>query len=386
MGRKHGRKIMTDKDITVTPSVLTNILDTLFSLKSLTPFIWGGPGIGKSSIVKSLAEKNRYNFVDIRLSMMDPVSLMGVMVPNITEGTSTWLPPSFFNSNNPTLYFFDELNSAPPSIQAAAYQIILDRKIGQHSLKQTDFVVAAGNNVNDRGVTFKMPNPLANRFIHLNLRASFDDFNTYAIKNRLHQHVVGYLNYQKGDLYIPNYSTDVKGFPTPRSWEFVSKILYRADETRISTDLLIPMIAGAVGEGIAYKFISYRRVAESIVNVEEILKGKVKESKPKNIDVAYALVMALCYSLAEHYDKLKRNKTEIQKKLYDSYCDNFMGFFLNPANEIQPEMVIMAVRTCLTAFDLDIDVDLPNWDKFFRNETFSRPIREVFTGLDKKVG
>lgn len=376
---------MADKntaEVTVTPSTLSKILNTLFELKTITPFIWGGPGIGKSSIVKN-ATKHDYNFVDIRLSMMDPVSLMGVMVPDITKGSSQWLPPVFFNTDKPTLYFFDELNSAPPSIQAAAYQIILDRKIGQHSLKPDDFVVAAGNNVNDRGVTFKMPNPLANRFVHLNLRASFDDFNAYAIKNRFHQHVVGYLNYQKGDLYVPNYSTDVKGFPTPRSWEFVSKILYKADETRLSTDLLIPMVAGAVGEGVAYKFISYRRVAESIVNVDEIITGKIKEMKPKNIDVTYALVIALCYSLAEYYDAYKSNK--LQKKLYDKYCDNFMGYFLNPANEIQPEMVIMAVRTCLTTLDIDVDVDLPNWDKFFRIDTYSRPIREAFTGLDKKV-
>ncbi|MEM4396757.1 MAG: MoxR family ATPase [Candidatus Woesearchaeota archaeon] len=370
---------MADKNstvVTVTPSVLTNILDnTLFSIKSLTPFIWGGPGIGKSSIVKSLAEKNKYNFVDIRLSMMDPVSLMGVMVPNIAEGTSKWLPPSIFNNDVPTLYFFDELNSAPPSIQAAAYQIILDRKIGQHSLKQTDLVVAAGNNVNDRGVTFKMPAPLANRFIHLNLCASFDDFNEYAIKNRLHKHVVGYLNYQKGDLYNMPSCSEVKGFPTPRSWEFVSKILYKADETQISSSNLLPMIAGAVGEGVAYKFISYRKVAESIVNVNEIIEGKikVKEMKSSNIDETYALVMALCYSLAEYYDAYKRNK--LQKDLYDKYCDNFIGFLMT--NEIQPEMVIMAARYVLAVFDIEINVDLPNWDKFFNK--YSRSIREAFT-------
>lgn len=373
----------TNNVVTVTQGTLSNILDTLLSIKTLTPFIWGGPGIGKSTIVRNLAMKNGLNFVDIRLSMMDPVSLMGVMVPNIKDGTTNWLPPSFFNTDKPTLFFFDELNSAPQSIQAAAYQIILDRKIGQHSLKETDFVVAAGNNVNE-GITFKMPAPLANRFIHLNLSVSFDDFFVYAIKNKFHQHVVGYLNYQKGDLYLPNFSVpDIKGFPTPRSWEFVSKILYKADEMQLSTELLIPMISGAIGEGVAYKFISYRRIAETLTNIDEIITGKIKVMKPKNIDESYALVTALCSSLSEEYSKYKNNK--IKKEVYDKYCDNFMGFFLNPANEIQPEMVIMAARTVLTAFDIDIDVDLPQWDKFFRNDKFSRPIREAFTGLDKKV-
>lgn len=370
-----------NKVIEVTPSSLSDILDVMFNLKEITPFVWGGPGIGKSSIVKNLALKNNYNFVDIRLSMIDPVSLMGVLVPDVSKGTSNWLPSVFFSNEEPTLYFFDELNSAPPSIQAAAYQIILDRRIGPHSLKPNDFVIAAGNNFNDRGVTFKMPNPLANRFVHLNLRPSFDDFNVYALKKKLHHQVVGYLNYQRGDLYsMPVSTPDVKGFPTPRSWEFVSKILYKADEQRLTNDLLLPMIAGAVGEGVAYKFISFRKVSESI-NVMDIITGKIKELKPKSIDVTYALVTSMCYALNECCVDYKNGK--LSKKKYEEYCDNFMGYFLN--NQIQPEMVIMAVRMCLTVLDLDINVDLPNWDKFFRNETFSKPIREAFSGTDKKV-
>lgn len=370
--------------IEVTPNTLSNILDTLFEIKTLTPFIWGGPGIGKSSIVKNLALKKKYKFVDIRLSMTDPTSLLGILVPNMEKGTASWLPPQEFTNDEPTLFFFDEINSAPPSCQAAAYQIILDRKIGPHSIKDEDFIIAAGNNVSDRGVTYRMPNPLLNRFIHLDLRASFDDFNSYAIKNKFHPHVVGYLNYQKGDLYSPIFTTEAKGFPTPRSWEFVSKILYKADEKKLSNEILIPMISGAIGEGTTYKFMGYRRIAESIGNniVDDILSGKTKVSKPQNIDATYALMMALCYGLSYQYDKFKSGK--LKKAAYDNSCNNFMGYLMNPSNEIQPEMVIMAVRTCLSILDLDIDVDLPNWDKFFSNENYSKPIREAFTGFDEK--
>ncbi|MCX7928970.1 MAG: MoxR family ATPase [Patescibacteria group bacterium] len=374
---------MSKKEIVeVTPASLANMLDVLFEIRNISPFIWGGPGIGKSSIVSALAKKKNMNFVDIRLSMMEPSTIMGIMIPDITNATSKWLPPSFFKNDGPTLYFFDEFNSAPPTIQAVAYQIILDRKIGPHSLNDTDFIVAAGNTVSDKGITFKMPNPLANRFVHLNLKVNFDDFYNYAVKNKLHQHVVGYLNYQKGDLYVPDYSPEVRGFPTPRSWEFVSRILYKVGDRNID---ILPLVAGAVGEGVAYKFLSYRRVAESVVNINEIITGKIKEMRPKNIDVCYATITALCYTLADYYEAYKTKK-EISKKLYDTYCDNFMGYLLNPKNEIQPEMVIMAVRTCLTALDLDINVDTPNWDAFFRNETYARPIMNAFSGLDKKVG
>ncbi len=373
--------IMTET-VSVTPSMLETILNNILDTK-VTPFIWGGPGIGKSSIVKQIAEKHNLEFIDIRLSIMDPVTLNGVMIPDISNGTARTLPPDiFFNRDKPALIFFDELNSAAPSIQAAAYQIILDRRVGPHALKKNDVIIAAGNDYNDRGVVFKMPAPLANRFIHFNLRVNFNDFMTYAVKNKFHKDVIGYLNYQRGDLYSPNNNAaEMKGFPTPRSWEFVSKILHKVDENNFSTELLLPILAGAVGEGVAYKFASYRRITESLVNIDDILTGKIKEMKPKNIDSAYAIITALCYSMAEHYEAHKKRK--LSKKQYDEYCDNFMGYLLN--NDIQPEMVIMAVRMLMTMFDLEVDIDLPNWDRFFNDNVYSTSIREVFTGLEKKV-
>lgn len=368
----------------VTPKDLKNLLNIVIQ-SNVTPFIWGGPGIGKSSIVKSLAEENGYELVDIRLSMVDPFTLMGVIVPSIKDGTANWLPPSFFSpKKDKVLYFFDEINCAAPTIQAAAYQIIQDKRVGPHKLPENSVIIAAGNDFNDKGVTYRLPNPLANRFLHINLRADFDSFYEYAIKNKLHPHVVGYVNFQKGDLYNPNYvanNPSVKGFPTPRSWEFVSKILYTLERESVNFSSVLALVEGAVGEGVAHKFVSYKRVAEAI-NVDDILEGKEENMKNRELEYSYCLITGLCYGLNDRYQKLKDGKLKTEE--FDRMCDNFMGFLLK--NNVQPEFTIMAARTVfMMNIDVNID-DLPHWSRFFNDETYSRLIREAFSpDLNKKV-
>ena len=139
-------------------------------------FVWGNPGVGKSSIIKQIANDKAMEFIDLRLSLLDPTDLRGIPFFDVNNKSAVWAKPEFLPDTNSLAYgilFLDEINSAPPTVQAAAYQLILDRKIGEYTLPVNYAIVAAGNYESDRGVTYRMPTPLANRFVHLDFELPF---------------------------------------------------------------------------------------------------------------------------------------------------------------------------------------------------------------------
>lgn len=373
-------------EITVSIKNCEQLIKTIVE-SNLVPFIWGPPGIGKSSLIKQLFSHER-EVIDIRLSIMEPSTLLGVMVPNLNNGESTWLPPAILKINDThtsrrKVYFFDEINSAPPSLQAAAYQIILDRRIGPHKLPENSYVIAAGN---DKGIVYKMPAPLCNRFVHINLAPSIDDFIEYGTKNGIHHLVLSYLMYQKGDLFI--YDNNVnKGFPTPRSWEFVSNILHNLDKNKLSDkySLLLPLINGAIGEATAFKFVSFLKSSD-VINVEKILLENQDFKIAKDqIDLSYAFMIACAFTLKNLEEKIntsnKKNKEEDEKK-FNELCDAFMKYCLrwveSGDSAINKELLIMGVKYMLS-MEINIDLNLPHWDKFFSNSYYTQPIRDAFS-------
>lgn len=330
-------------------------------------FVWGPPGIGKSQICKQAAMELGFDyFNDVRLSQMDPTDLRGIPVPSEDEygnAVARWSPPHFYkrdtlDGEKKAFYMFDEMNSAPQSIQAAAYQIVLDRQIGDHQLGPKDFVMAAGNRETDRGATFKMPTPLMNRFVHVELRVDFDDWQTHALASQFDRNVVGYLTFQKKELFEFDPSSASRGFPTPRSWEFVSDLV--KNDPNMPENVLVSLIAGAVGEGVAIKFVQYRKTAAQLPNPSDILSGKVKELRSKEISVCYALTTGLCYELKEAYEKEQREGKDL--KDWYTQTDNFLGFMLD---NFQPELCILGARTALSIFRLPLNpMKLKNWDRF----------------------
>lgn len=160
-------------------SRLTTVLENLLD-QPWAAFIWGAPGIGKSSIVRQIAERRRMPLIDIRASLLDPTDLRGI--PMIQDGTAVWCPPSFLpkKSDKPGILFLDEINAAPPLVQAALYQLILDRRVGEYELPEGWRIIAAGNRREDKAVTFRLSSALANRFIHLNLEVDPDDWHAWA--------------------------------------------------------------------------------------------------------------------------------------------------------------------------------------------------------------
>lgn len=312
-------------------------------------FLWGPPGIGKSDIVAQITNSlsNSY-LIDIRLSLWEPTDIKGIPYFDSNSGTMVWGAPSelpseeFAAQYDNIVLFLDEMNSAAPAVQAAAYQLILNRKVGTYKLPDNVMIVAAGNRDADKGVTYRMPAPLANRFIHLELRVDFDDWFQWAVNNNIHKDVAGYLTFAKKDLYDFDPKSPSRSFATPRTWSFVSEMLDDGIDDATTTDL----IAGAVGEGLAVKFMAHRKVAASMPNPSDILEGKVKEMKSKEISAMYSLTVSLCYELKESCDR--------NDKKFDDKVNNFLRFAMD---NFDTELVVMGIKLALTQYALPIDPD-----------------------------
>lgn len=292
-----------------TPSISTTELythiDTL--IQTDTPlFIHGSPGIGKSYIVADVAKKNRLDLVDIRLSQMDPVDLRGV--PSIKEDQTVWMPPVFFPKDNASegILFLDELNAAPPSVQAAIYQLVLNRQMGEYILPQGWRIICAGNRVSDRGVVFRLPTPLANRMVHLHVQARFEDFKLFALKENLHHFVIGFLSFRPDLLSTePVVEDDANpAFATPRSYHMLSNII----KATANLTTITSIIYGTIGYSAGIEFVSYVKVYEDLPDIAAIYEGQYPDI-PNQPALLYALVSAL----VEYYN----GSTQHQDNLFD---------------------------------------------------------------------
>ena len=312
-------------------------------------FIWGPPGIGKSEVVHQIGDEYKKALViDIRLSLWEPTDIKGIPYFDSNAGTMVWAPPSELPDEatakkyEVVILFMDEMNSAPPAVQAAAYQLILNRRVGTYVLPDNVVIVAAGNRDADKGVTYRMPAPLANRFVHLEMKVDFEDWLQWAAEHQLHSDVVGYLTFAKKDLYDFDPKSPSRSFATPRSWSFVSELLEDDDDENTTTDL----VSGAVGEGLAVKFMAHRKVASKLPQPIDILDGKVKELETKEISAMYSLTVSLCYELKEACDK--------KDKKFDTKVNNFLRFAMD---NFDTELVVMGIKLALTQYSLPIDPD-----------------------------
>lgn len=323
-------------------------------------FLWGPPGIGKSELVAGIAKDLDGFMIDLRLSQMEPTDLRGIPFFNREINMMDWAPPiDLPNEDLASKYpiivlFLDEMNSAAPSVQAAAYQLILNRRIGKYQLPKNVVMVAAGNRESDKGVTYRMPSPLSNRFIHMEMRVDFDSWQIWAVNNRIHKDVVGYLSFAKQDLFDFDPRSASRSFATPRSWTFVSELLDDDEDDGSNIDL----ISGAVGEGLAVKFMAHRKVAGQMPNPEEVLSGEITELKVKEVSAMYSLTTSLCYELKDTYER-KPKADEWNKK-----ADNFFRFIMD---NFTTELVVMAARIAITTYNIPfIPGKLKTFDEFHK--------------------
>jgi hypothetical protein len=313
-------------------------------------FMWGPPGIGKSELVADLTAELGGHMIDLRLGQMEPTDIRGIPFFNKNNEKMDWAPPIDLPDQEMAdqypiiVLFLDEMNSAAPAVQAAGYQLILNRRVGKYVLPDNVVIVAAGNRESDKGVTYRMPSPLANRFVHLEIRPDHASWEQWAVNHKIHKDVVGYIGFAKQDLFDFDPKSPSRSFATPRSWSFVSEFLYDEDASDAEiTDL----VAGTVGEGVAVKFMAHRKVAGQMPKPEDVLSGKVTELKVKEISAMYSLTVSMCYELQEQYRKLGKDK------MPDWYAqaDNFLRFMMD---NFTTELVVMGARVAMTTYSLPL--------------------------------
>ncbi|HEY5631632.1 MAG TPA: MoxR family ATPase [Nitrososphaeraceae archaeon] len=326
----------------VTHVQLSSILKHYYRQR-IPVFVWGTLGIGKSSIIKQVAKdlsvefgqgfiegepdgEEKFGFIDVRISQLEPSDLRGL--PNIINDDNTkvtkWIIPNWLprNEKSKGILFFDELNLAPPSIQASCYQLILDRRLGDYKLPDGWFIISAGNTINDKANVFDLPSPLANRFTHLNLKIpSKDEWVNWGMNNNINSWILGFMEFKPSFLYKFDKSNKDKAFPTPRSWEYVSKLLANSDKMNLEDKNIL--VASAVGDGVATEFIAYYRLQNKI-NLKEILENPESVKEIKEIDLRYSLLSAVT-------EKYREDKKVLEKVL--KVCEY-----------LEPEFAILLLR------------------------------------------
>ena len=322
---------MSDVKLANIPSMNVNrVIDTLSDaycavinagqpLKLLpSVMLWGPPGIGKSQAIRQLAkgiEKStgkKAVVTDVRLLLFNPIDLRGISTANADKTLAVWLKPQIFQMDPGedvvNILFLDEISAAPQSVQAAAYQITLDRVVGEHKLPENCIVIAAGNRTTDKSVAFKMPKALANRLLHIEVEGSFKSWKQWAIRSGINPKVVGFLTFRQQYLMKFDAASEDLAFATPRSWEMVSNILNFVSD---DVNKMYHLISGLVGTGIAIEFRTWSAVYNDIPDLEEIFDGK-QPKLPTGTDAMYALCAAMTAYARDHKTQLSRIANSIR--------------------------------------------------------------------------
>jgi hypothetical protein len=266
--------------------------------------LWGAPGVGKSAILREAAARHGIGFLDIRLAQREPVDLRGLPVP---RGDAVhWLLPAEWPRDPASrgILLFDELTAADRTLQVAAYELILDRRLGDlYALPPGWYVAAAGNRAADRAVAVPMSSALANRFCHLELDADAACWTTWALRRGLRSDVVGFIRYRP-DLLLNMEGALERGWPSPRAWERVSDTLDRMARAGGSGRLARLAVTGLVGEGAATEFLAFRAMGEDLPDALAMLEGRIPPRIPARADQRYALCAALAWHMRRHSDWL----------------------------------------------------------------------------------
>ena len=237
----------------------------------------GAPGVGKSELVRQIGRKYGFKVIDIRLAQMSEVEIGGLIYPNADRTRTVWLAPDILPNEQRdgprTILLLDEITSCPRRVQVAAYQLILDRRIGQYQLPEGTFVIALGNREDDDGVYIQLAGPLADRFEIHYIEPDFEGWkNDYALKNNVHPLVVGYLTFKPQALHTQSADEESMRFATPRSWVRVSDILHF--DSDVQNPVVRNKIIGNVGSAEGVQFVEYCKKQRDAVNADAFISGR----------------------------------------------------------------------------------------------------------------
>jgi len=287
--------------VALTPSKLKKALMTVFQA-GLVPYVQSSPGIGKSDIYRAMAQDANLHLIDLRLSQCSPEDLQGL--PMRDGNKAVFAPFDFFPLESDPIpegkdgwfILLDELSSAPKSVQAAAYKLILDREVGTNKLHPNVIIAAAGNKLSDRAVVVAQSTALQSRLVHFDLVVSTDDWIDWAIKNNIDSRIIGYIQYKPASLHMFTPDHQDRTFPCPRTWEFVSKMIQDKDDL---DQIDLACIAGAISQGPAIEFQKFAEIAHKVPKIKDILADPSKTEVPRESSYKYFVIA----SLMDHTNK-----------------------------------------------------------------------------------
>ncbi len=311
--------LSVDSCIETLTALYENAITKNIPFKSIPSLmLWGAPGVGKSQAIRQIASRLQNatgkicRVTDVRLLLFNPIDLRGIPTANVDKTLAIWLKPQIFQMDESdkvvNILFLDEISAAPQSVQAAAYQITLDRIIGEHKLPDNCIVIAAGNRVTDKSVAYKMPRALANRLCHLEIESNFESWQRWAVTSGISPKVVGFLSFRQDMLIENENASDDLAFTTPRSWEMVSNILKLNND---DVDASYSLICGLIGKGVAVEFASWCRIFSTLPKIEDIFKGRCN-IVPKGTDALYALVSSMTAYARENSNNIKELESSIE--------------------------------------------------------------------------
>lgn len=291
----HNRMTMDELEKIITTNCQL-IIDNPKLAQSIPPIlIHSSPGVGKSSIVRQVAKKLNIDFRDVRLAEMESVDIRGLPSVDNDKGVMKWNAPDFWprDPKSKGIIFLDELTSCDKSCQVAAYELILDRKIGDfYKVPDGWYIVSAGNLTTDRAVAMSMSSALSNRFLHVELDVDDEQWRKWTFANEVHPSVIGYIAYMPASLFNMKKENLERGWPSPRSWERVSEMtkIYGMDE-----DILRKVVYGLVGPAKGIEYIEFHKLARKFENVLDMMLGKIPIRIPTKNDEIYAMCSTMTY-------------------------------------------------------------------------------------------
>lgn len=264
----------------------------------LVPFVQSSPGMGKSSIMKSVAEEYELKVIDHRLSTSAPEDLSGL--PRFNErGYAEFAPFAdlFPIEGTPLpehkqgwMLFLDEFNQATKSVQSASYKLILDRMTGQKKLHEKVVITAAGNLATDRAIVNVLGTAMQSRVVHIEMEINFNEWlEDVALKQNYDRRIIGFLAQFPSKLmtFDPNH-TD-KTFCCPRTWEFMNRLLAVTDVT----DDRVALYGGTISPGIAAEFVQFTKIYGSLINIREVITNPATAPLPEGAPMKWATVSML---------------------------------------------------------------------------------------------
>ena len=276
------------------------ITDCLYA--GLVPFLQSSPGIGKSSIMRQISDDLNLKMIDHRLSTSAPEDMTGL--PRFGADGMAYFAPfvELFpvagtplpKDRNGWMIFLDEFNSAPKSVQAASYKLLLDRMTGQHHLHENVVLAAAGNLASDRAITNNLSTAMQSRLVHLELEENFQEWlEDVAIPQKYDNRIIAFLSQYPSRLMDFDPEHNEKTFCCPRTWEFMNRLLaVSGTKKEISVDK-IPLYAGTITSGIAVEFVQFTKVFENLVNIRDVVNNPEEVPVPSEASIRWATVSHL---------------------------------------------------------------------------------------------